>query len=874
MQRLRDTFRRRQPTNEQGEPPPSPSKPNSSAQTSLSQTNISATTLLNTEQVFDFQFVSTSSMAQTPRDQLYSRYGTVGGCEISNSNIVEQSKEANVVSKSNIPEQLSKQAQKQFTKQQQKLEKRLHKSTAGSTISVSIASTVTVRAPNNRVLSQPTSSEPCIRASFDPLSSLHVPQASPIEGRCSVSNINLIPSNTPSSFPLTKNVNTFSNISSTTCLAFTSSRPFSKTPPPPPPLRATTTKITQPCFKPLVPPLHHLHHIQPIESQRTSLPLTAKNSAAQPPLPQSLASCPPIQVWACVSPNTSTFINTTPNLDFTDLSSDQASDISTIFGFTKPITRSATNEAIYYNTLATMHDANSFLKTINPMPSQSSDTRTNTTKPQTFDLATVPAFPSRPHQIISLSQVSSANYSLLTSTGSNSHRQRNLSNVTQCGLGTSLSSNNSSFSSAFPVSDSSSRKSSATRSGPFLEIPKWRMLIRRAAAAQSNYQSNITSANQSAQGPLYPGFAEKECVHCVLSAKLKARLASPPSSSQNSTSSLDECEFDQLGWSMEAILNSAPSNRTSSPQPSSTKSLQTSSADKKACRMNGSLSVHSLNISTTTSQADSLDEKPLSESASIGSLLAANSTIIHSPTHSIGLTPKTFPAIASKFTTDYTTSLTLIEEPTRIINTDVQEISPTANASDSIDHAWVAVTPAVSPFTAYPPQFSELAVVQTISRAAAKLIEGQNEQDKCNLCRLLECVCPPTPTESSRNASLSSVGSGILPIVTLSLPPVDSHYAPNESTNNSICCNQFDTSNCITVVSLEVPVLNNKSGRSASVDSAYLQVPQRTDIGSRELPPGRGQRSRSVDIALPVGPDGPYIVVPNAGHRPQQLVTQ
>lgn len=66
---------------------------------------------------------------------------------------------------------------------------------------------------------------------------------------------------------------------------------------------------------------------------------------------------------------------------------------------------------------------------------------------------------------------------------------------------------------------------------------------------------------------------------------------------------------------------------------------------------------------------------------------------------------------------------------------------------------------------------------------------------------------------------------------------------------------------------MKVPVLP-KSGRSASMDSSYLQVPKRTDILDFEPPPGKSNRSRSVDIALPVGTDGPYIVVPSEKQMP------
>ncbi|KAK4337252.1 hypothetical protein RND71_043721 [Anisodus tanguticus] len=165
-----------------------------------------------------------------------------------------------------------------------------------------------------------------------------------------------------------------------------------------------------------------------------------------------------------------------------------------------------------------------------------------------------------------------------------------------------------------------------------------------------------------------------------------------------------------------------------------------------------------------------------------------------------------------------------------------------------------------------------------------------------------------TSNSDSRNASLIS-----LPMVTLSLPNCDNQIDSSETTEknnqnnlceqnseqnfcdnaqlnnqpnlsvassksyykkeNSLEINQANSS-CITVVSLEVPVLVNKSGRSASVDSAYLKVPQRTDIGNREASPNRnGQRSKSIDIALPIGPDGPYIIVPSITNKPQQLVT-
>ena len=82
-------------------------------------------------------------------------------------------------------------------------------------------------------------------------------------------------------------------------------------------------------------------------------------------------------------------------------------------------------------------------------------------------------------------------------------------------------------------------------------------------------------------------------------------------------------------------------------------------------------------------------------------------------------------------------------------------------------------------------------------------------------------------------------------------------------TEPTSCCEAEleDPGSGITVVSLEVPVLNSgKQARSASVDSSFLQVPQRTDIDiGGELPPSKTLRSRSVDISLPCTADGPYL---------------
>lgn len=101
------------------------------------------------------------------------------------------------------------------------------------------------------------------------------------------------------------------------------------------------------------------------------------------------------------------------------------------------------------------------------------------------------------------------------------------------------------------------------------------------------------------------------------------------------------------------------------------------------------------------------------------------------------------------------------------------------------------------------------------------------------------------------------------------IPQLTLSIIPDDSVDDDLM--EEDLGNGVTVISLEVPILP-KSGRSASMDSSYLQVPRRTDIEMLETPPGKSNRSRSVDIALPVGSDGPYIVVPS--EKPVPVTTQ
>lgn len=114
--------------------------------------------------------------------------------------------------------------------------------------------------------------------------------------------------------------------------------------------------------------------------------------------------------------------------------------------------------------------------------------------------------------------------------------------------------------------------------------------------------------------------------------------------------------------------------------------------------------------------------------------------------------------------------------------------------------------------------------------------------------------------EERSGSNVNSGSPSPIPLLTLSFAPDDEFQTEEE-----------DLGNGVTVISLEVPVLP-KSGRSASMDNSYLQVPRRPDVHDFELPPGKSIRSRSVDIALPVGSDGPYIIVPS--EKPIPATTQ
>lgn len=399
------------------------------------------------------------------------------------------------------------------------------------------------------------------------------------------------------------------------------------------------------------------------------------------------------------------------------------------------------------------------------------------------------------------------------------------------------------------ASDSPSRKK-----GPFLEIPKWRMLIRRTTT------SNQLSAqhNKNADGSLtlqtefnLPTSAaidkqqtvrafEKECVHCALISELLKlnRISSRGTSTHTSLSSLDSSHDSDSDYNLH-------------------KEQQFNSISKSGEYFDLSSSIKELdNLSEHINKLEiDQNEKFSSQFAKCSSGSSGNSG-------ELGCL-KLPGAIADSLEDDFFTET----------QNDETSFSNQHQANQSQTNL----------------QTNTQQQIESNTGDLSKSVSF-NEENYCT-----ENYADPTEhhtsTSNSRNASLIS-----LPMVTLSLPSSESDdqitslasigqqastqvYSPpispppQSSRHQSICCknnktdlNEFEQANnnssCITVVSLTVPVLVNKSGRSASVDSAYLKVPQRTDIGvgSREAPPARGgQRSKSVDITLPEGPDGSYL---------------
>lgn len=406
------------------------------------------------------------------------------------------------------------------------------------------------------------------------------------------------------------------------------------------------------------------------------------------------------------------------------------------------------------------------------------------------------------------------------------------------------------------ASDSPSKKR-----GPFLEIPRWRMLIRRTTTSNqlSGQHKNADGTVVQLAGAEFspPSSAaidkqtinfERECVHCALISELLKtnRISSRGTSSHTSLSSLEDSDSEQ-----HLIM-----------QPKTNKDGPPHSLSKSADYFDLSSSIKELD---TLSQH--INKLELESGERFSSQFAKCSS---------GSSEKSEKSGGSGSGKEVSSS-----------GKETASLRAAGANCDSLEEDYYTGEPV-----------GDLELERTKAQQA-------NETNAANIDDLsksvsfndgsCENVAEHTSTSNSRNASLIS-----LPMVTLSLPSSESDdqvtsltsvgqqsanypqqasntgqfhsppispppYLSSQQQHQQLqqqqpppCCknksdeSDFDPTNnssCITVVSLTVPVLApNKSGRSASVDSSYLKVPQRTDIGTYEAPPRTGQRSKSVDI--------------------------
>ena len=393
------------------------------------------------------------------------------------------------------------------------------------------------------------------------------------------------------------------------------------------------------------------------------------------------------------------------------------------------------------------------------------------------------------------------------------------------------------------ASDSPSKKR-----GPFLEIPRWRMLIRRTTTSNqlSGQHKNADGTTVQLVGAEFspPSSAaidkqtinfERECVHCALISELLKtnRFSSRGTSTHTSLSSLEDSDSEQ-----HLII-----------QPKSEK-------EPYGLSKSGDYFDLSSSIKELDTLSQHINKLELESGERFSSQFAKCSS---------GSSEKSEKSGGSGSGKEVSSS-----------GKETTSLKAAGANCDSLEEDFYTEAPSDEPDK---------------SRSQANQNEPANMDDlsksvSFNDGSYYDNCAELTSTSNSRNASLIS-----LPMVTLSLPSSESddqvtsltsvgqqstNY-PQQASNagqfhsppispppylssrqqQPVCCknkpdeSDFEQANssCITVVSLTVPVLApNKSGRSASVDSSYLKVPQRTDIGTYEAPPRTGQRSKSVDI--------------------------
>lgn len=381
-------------------------------------------------------------------------------------------------------------------------------------------------------------------------------------------------------------------------------------------------------------------------------------------------------------------------------------------------------------------------------------------------------------------------------------------------------------------------------SAPFLEIPKWRLFIRKPSTDTTG--TGLERSAHRIQIQLTDIF--RDCVHCKCLTDLQRLMP-------QSAAALDA--FGPVNESTDRNNNELTRIRE---QNVITPSIATTGAP----------------VSTTTTSVidDGLTSESLPPvSAEVSSAIPLDANVAIPPSDSINSDTsarlfrktKTPPvrntryarAIPLNVPTDSSTSGSLSS-----LSLNVSSVNATAAAPVSMSTELNKCSTGYESVDISQTQSVMVAPPQLPARRLPSVTLSEVSDDDPSTAPLGTALGDLLQATTECFSATGSSGPG-QPCIGIQVTDMSSFHAQNEELD--------DPGSGITVISLEVPLLSPGSGkqaRSASVDSSFLQVPPRPDIGSCELPPTKSSRSRSVDIALPEGPDGPYLVVPNANQRP------
>lgn len=458
-----------------------------------------------------------------------------------------------------------------------------------------------------------------------------------------------------------------------------------------------------------------------------------------------------------------------------------------------------------------------------------------------------------------------------------------------------------------------------TRSGSIsaLQIPKWKLFVRRSSSSSSG--RNSPTGLQPIGTALLTISNHDRCVHCNLAERLRSAHEAAIDSITGHKGHADLIDLMSLGSPdtppiHASHLPAASSSGQPGPLPA---------AHYSQCSSLSSLgSRRSLDLSFTNSIDDDMESHPAPMSISTATTIApivvggpnpliGSRLLQRSLTHSFSNTGSEddcylvspelgLPVVTLSIAAD-TSSADLVNQCSNTLcplfdryrklsdtkSTAVADLQPSSSSAASVKQLQVTGTGCKFDFESVclvankPATDSDVLETETppakitaVNPAPVNPIEsdaiddptqlgpdGQRENDKDvdQMCFVADCpnrLLLQQWMNRSSGTRLPSVGLGLGPLCD---PPA----SPDEEGVT------------VTVLSLEVPVL--KQSRSASIDASFLKVPadvfctassssspEPVDADSGEsllFTGGKTQRSHSVDIALPVQPDGHYAIV-------------